>query len=82
VTEEGKTCSKAADGVQRAVDIFYYYAQKASDQCSMGQGVSRLVLSDGSPTHFATLEWRDSSDSYVRQYELKYSQQYQGQICS
>jgi aldehyde dehydrogenase (NAD+) len=31
VTEEGKTRSEAAGEVQRAIDIFYYYAQKSSD---------------------------------------------------
>ena len=30
-TEEGKTWSEAAGEVQRAIDIFYYYASKASD---------------------------------------------------
>ncbi|WP_126664942.1 2,5-dioxovalerate dehydrogenase [Haloterrigena salifodinae] len=29
--EEGKTLSEAGGEVQRAIDIFYYYAQKASD---------------------------------------------------
>lgn len=31
VKEEGKTRSEASGEVQRAIDIFYYYAQKASD---------------------------------------------------
>ena len=31
VREEGKTRSEAAGEVQRAIDIFHYYAQKASD---------------------------------------------------
>jgi aldehyde dehydrogenase (NAD+) len=31
VREEGKTRSEAAGEVQRAIDIFYYYAQKARD---------------------------------------------------
>ncbi|WP_226482823.1 aldehyde dehydrogenase family protein [Natrinema amylolyticum] len=31
VREEGKTLSEAGGEVQRAIDIFYYYAQKASD---------------------------------------------------
>jgi len=31
VNEEGKTRSEASGEVQRAIDIFYYYAQKSSD---------------------------------------------------
>lgn len=33
VREEGKTRSEGAGEVQRAIDIFYYYASKAADVC-------------------------------------------------
>jgi aldehyde dehydrogenase (NAD+) len=38
--EEGKTLSEAAPEVQRAIDIFYYYAEKAFDDDGIRKGAS------------------------------------------
>jgi 2,5-dioxopentanoate dehydrogenase len=38
--EEGKTLSEAAPEVQRAIDIFYYYAEKAFDGDGVRKGAS------------------------------------------
>ncbi len=40
VSEEGKTRSEAAPEVQRAIDIFYYYAEKAMDYGGTIKGAS------------------------------------------
>jgi aldehyde dehydrogenase (NAD+) len=42
VREEGKTRSEAAGEVQRAVDIFYYYAEKARDLGGVVKGPSGI----------------------------------------
>ena len=38
--EEGKTLSEASPEVQRAIDIFYYYAEKAADNAGKRKGPS------------------------------------------
>ncbi|QLH83645.1 aldehyde dehydrogenase family protein [Halosimplex pelagicum] len=38
--EEGKTLSEASPEVQRAIDIFYYYAEKAADNAGTRKGPS------------------------------------------